>query len=218
LLCGRKLTKRGMARHLRACRNERRGAAAGRKGRSVPTICLAVDGSPLHWLHLESVANATLGDLDALLRRTWLECCGHLSDFLIDGVRYAQHRGEYREFGEFGEPDTGRMTARLDSVLRAGVFFTHTYDYGSTTTCRLRVTGTDEAHASKERIRIQARNDPPEVPCDSCGKPAVQICSECIWDEKGVLCGRCARGHECGEEMLLAVVNSPRAGVCGYMG
>jgi hypothetical protein len=37
------------------------------------------------------------------------------------------------------------------------------------------------------------------------------------------LCGQlisnpCAAKHECGEEMLLPVLNSPRAGVCGYCG
>jgi hypothetical protein len=30
--------------------------------------------------------------------------------------------------------------------------------------------------------------------------------------------GTCAGGHECGEEMLLPVVNSPRVAMCGYTG
>ena len=32
------------------------------------------------------------------------------------------------------------------------------------------------------------------------------------------LCEDCAKTHECGEEMLLPVCNSPRLGVCGYCG
>jgi len=32
------------------------------------------------------------------------------------------------------------------------------------------------------------------------------------------VCEGCAGEHECGEEMLLPVVNSPRVGMCGYEG
>jgi hypothetical protein len=34
---------------------------------------------------------ATLAKLDAFLRETWLECCGHLSSFEIAGERYASN-------------------------------------------------------------------------------------------------------------------------------
>ena len=37
-------------------------------------------------------------------------------------------------------------------------------------------------------------------------------------NEEGWLCQSCADEHECGEDMLLPVVNSPRTGVCGYAG
>jgi hypothetical protein len=39
-----------------------------------------------------------------------------------------------------------------------------------------------------------------------------------LYPDEGWLCDECAVGHECGEEMLLPVVNSPRVGVCGYVG
>jgi len=53
----------------------------------------------------------------------------------------------------------------------------------------------------------------------ACGKTlVVQICTECQWDGSGWLCEACAKKHECGEEMMLPVVNSPRTGVCGYSG
>ena len=32
------------------------------------------------------------------------------------------------------------------------------------------------------------------------------------------VCDQCLESHECGEEMVLDVVNSPRMGVCGYVG
>jgi hypothetical protein len=61
-------------------------------------------------------------------------------------------------------------------------------------------------------------NEPPSIPCMSCGKIAAQVCTECLWSGEGWLCDECAAEHECGEEMLLPVVNSPRVGVCGYTG
>lgn len=64
-----------------------------------------------------------------------------------------------------------------------------------------------------------ARNHDPQLPCEKCGKGvATQICSDCQWSGEGWLCDKCAGRHKCGEEMLLPVVNSPRAGVCGYTG
>src|SRR6266699_6043638 len=50
------------------------------------------------------------------------------------------------------------------------------------------------------------------------GCSPTHICTQCIYKDKGYLCDTCARSHKCGEEMLLPLVNSPRAGVCGYTG
>jgi hypothetical protein len=68
----------------------------------------------------------------------------------------------------------------------------------------------------KPKIRLLARNEPPDILCAQCGKLAMQVCVEC---EGGIpMCDRCAAKHECGEEMLLPILNSPRTGVCGYCG
>lgn len=45
-----------------------------------------------------------------------------------------------------------------------------------------------------------------------------QVYAQCIYEGKGWLCDKCGRIHECGEDMLLPVVNSPRVGMCGYTG
>ena len=42
-------------------------------------------GQPEYWLYIDLSDNLTLLDLDSFLRNTWLECCGHLSSFTIDG-------------------------------------------------------------------------------------------------------------------------------------
>ena len=40
----------------------------------------------------------------------------------------------------------------------------------------------------------------------------------CIEEGAGLLCSHCAKKHECGEDVQLPVVNSPRMGMCGYTG
>ena len=70
-------------------------------------------------------------------------------------------------------------------------------------------------------IFLMARNDPPEAQCVECGQPASWLCLECVYEleEPGTLCDEHARMHphdNYGEPMPL--VNSPRVGMCGYVG
>jgi len=72
----------------------------------------------------------------------------------------------------------------------------------------------------KDKVKILARNEPPEMIC-GCGEEAKWVCPICVLENTGedcYFCDECTKGHECGEEMLLPVVNSPRCGVCGYEG
>jgi len=219
LLCGKGMTKRGMARHLKACRAHRQTPPSGRGRRARPTFWLSVVGSPLHWLHVEVAADSTLADLDGFLRRTWLECCGHLSEFQIDGVRYSRSNPVYEALDLLDDDEAAvSMDLCLDEVLRPGQSFSHLYDYGSTTTCRLRVTGVGEALLGEGIVEIQGRNTPLVYPCVGCGRPATHICSQCQWEGDAFYCDACGKKHACGEDMLLPVVDSPRMGVCGYVG
>src|SRR5438045_3051287 len=65
--------------------------ASPTRAASGPALHLTVEDREIgaYWLHLEAGPTATLEDLDLYLRRIWLECCGHLSAFQINGVRYA---------------------------------------------------------------------------------------------------------------------------------
>ncbi|MCM1046729.1 MAG: hypothetical protein NC417_14590 [Candidatus Gastranaerophilales bacterium] len=97
--------------------------------------------------------------------------------------------------------------------------FGYEYDFGSTTELMITVVDYRTGIDRKEKVMILSRNNPPEILCDKCGKkPAVYICPECFYEGDGYLCEDCAKTHECGEEMLLDVCNSPRMGVCGYCG
>jgi hypothetical protein len=119
----------------------------------------------------------------------------------------------------YGQQELG-MGQKIGTVLRPGMALLHEYDFGTTTELLVKVVAGYEGPIQKGRpIEILARNEPPEIPCDECGEAlAAEICADCQWDGAGWLCESCAETHECGEDMLLPVVNSPRTGVCGYSG
>jgi hypothetical protein len=167
----------------------------------------------MYWLHLEAPVDVTLDDLDSFLRDVWLECCGHLSAFTIGGVSYSaspEDLGWWRE-----ERSTN---VKLGKVLHVGDEFLHEYDFGSTTYLKLKVVAEYEGPPRGRDIEVMAQNAPPPIPCSACGQPATQVCSMCSWEAEGWLCDACGKEHECGEDMFLPVVNSPRVGVCGYTG
>ena len=203
-----------MARHLVAC--EKRILAktkSGGKKNQGKIFHLLVEGryAPEYWMHLEVPATATLEELDGFLRDIWLECCGHLSDFTIEGERYTSA-------APFAEMDDEGMEVKLDETLRPKMKFYHDYDFGTTTHLALKVLSEREDQIKSSKVQLLARNEPPVYPCDSCGKPATQICAQCVYEGGGLVCDDCAGGHECDEEMMLPVVNSPRVGMCGYTG
>jgi hypothetical protein len=111
------------------------------------------------------------------------------------------------------------MNFKLNRVLEPGMAFRHEYDYGSTTELQLKVLSIRSGRPRKAAVELMAENVVPEFLCKECGKVAEHICSECQYeDDGGFLCEDCAEEHECGEDMLLPVVNLPRMGVCGYCG
>lgn len=111
------------------------------------------------------------------------------------------------------------MRVPLGRLLEIGMRFSYEYDYGSTTALTLNVVALREQTASKGAIQLLAANEPPQIECQRCSScEASLICTECFGYGEGWLCETCAKEHECGSEMFLPVVNSPRVGVCGYTG
>ena len=218
----------------------------------------------MYWMHLEVPIYITLADLDGFLRDIWLECCGHLSDFNIDGISYKSHldpeyddtevKDEFQsetrnqiledlqahiaetyppervaQLMKFVQTELSEVSYRpirersmnteLGQILKLGLKFTYVYDFGSSTELALKVVGEREGETQgrgKKAIKIMARNEPPTISCDICGKTATGIYTN--WDgyEKW-LCNDCGKKQK-DREMMLPVVNSPRVGVCGYAG
>ena len=211
MLCLEMFAKGQMPRHLKTCMD----AHVDEGGKPVKMFHLVIEGEhqPEYWLHVEIPGAMTLGHLDEYLRGIWLECCGHLSCFTIDGQRYSVHPAEEVLSG----PREKTMEQKLYSVLEADTTFEHEYDYGSTTELKLRVVQFLQHQVKNPQIRLLARNEAPEWPCAKCGKPATQL-EATGWgvDPDAVFCDACVGDEE--EDCYLPLVNSPRTGVCGYCG
>ena len=204
-ICDREFAKSSMTRHVGSCREKHGGPQ--------PWLHLVVEGAHarMYWMHLEAKLSARLSDLDGFLRLQWLECCGHLSSFRIGQTDYESHH-------ESGWSDALSMKYALRDVLAPGTSFRHVYDFGSSTELTIKVVSERPGPRDRDPIRIVALNQPPAFKCSYCDTTAVTICSECDCNGIGQLCEACSANHECGSEMYLPMVNSPRAGVCGYTG
>ena len=217
-LCGDTYRKAGMTRHLRSCVKKRILSGKHSNGKLERTggFHLVVEGYhlPNYWLHIEVAERTSLERLDRFLRDIWLECCNHLSAFTIQGVLYMSELS--------GDPwldcHTEDMRSAIGDVVCPGMKFRYEYDFGATTELILSVVSEHESYLAKEPIRLLARNSPPLMTCVACGEIATLVCGECIYVDQGWLCDECAQDHECDQELLLPVVNSPRVGMCGYIG
>lgn len=205
-ICDRDYAKGSMTRHVASCRAKHPGPQRRLH------IVVEAAYAPMYWMHLEAKPSARLRDLDDFLRTQWLECCGHLSAFRIGRTDYESHRDP------LGWSDGLTMKYSLGELLTPGIAFHYVYDFGSSTELKIKVVAERPGPSERDSIRLIAGNRPPEFKCRNCDAIAVTICSECDCDGGGQLCESCSADHECGSDMFLPMVNSPRVGVCGYTG
>ena len=207
--CGTETTKAAMTRHFEKCpRLGESIAAADGQGEHEILLRLRVQDAYAKefWLDLEMRGAATLKKLDDYLRAIWLECCGHLSEFSGGGWGG-------RKFG---------MNQPASKAFAAAPQLTHIYDFGTSSETLVTLASSREGRAlSKHPITLLARNLPPTPPCQECDATATHLCMECVIEEDkpGLLCAAPLKTHphdDYGEPM--ALVNSPRLGMCGYDG
>lgn len=187
-LCGVELGKVAMKNHILKYHS--------REGEGQECRLLKIEGAydKDYWLYLDIPVDKTLTVLDTFLRKIWLECCGHLSQF--NGT------GKSSKIGRFSVGDK----------------FRHEYDMGDTTETLITVAGTTWRPVQRETVRLLAQNVPPQFQCAKCGASADFICVECAYtSDNPFYCSDCVETHE-HDEMMLPVTNSPRMGVCGYDG
>jgi hypothetical protein len=199
-----------MARHLAACPSRRKVVAEtdAAPGDDARLFHLQVRDawSGEYWLNLEIDGNAPLGKLDSYLRAIWLECCGHASQFSVNGWR--------------GKPIS--MTRKIHQAFHTDAELTHIYDFGTESVTLVAAVDDRTGKPTTQRpIALMARNNTPVVKCQECGSTAAFLCQECRieHDELGTLCASHGASHpheEYGD--LVPLVNSPRVGLCGYTG
>lgn len=123
-LCNETFSKQAMSRHLKSCIEKSASAKSpsGRKAKAADTFLISVEGRylPQYWMHLEARADATLGDIDGLLRYVWLECCGHLSSFNVAGKRYDSTPDDLGGFFD-DEDEAGGMDEKLSRAISPGI-------------------------------------------------------------------------------------------------
>ena len=186
-----------MVAHLKICVPARGGAKATT---GIVLLRAQAPDIPAFWLYIAAKSDAKLIDVDRLLRRIWLECCGHMSEF---------YGHSHRKIS---------MNTPVGKAIELfGGKLGYVYDFGSST--ELLISSPALVVGSlKGSVQLAARNEPPSWPCESCEEPATSVCAQCVYEGKGFCCAAHASSHECGDDTLLPVVNSPRMGVCGYTG
>jgi hypothetical protein len=208
--CGYSTTKGSMTRHLATCPQRQSQISSAAQTNRKPETLYHLRAQDAYasdfWLDLEVRGSATLKDIDSYLRAIWLECCGHLSQFSVGGWS-GQEIAKSR---------------RVDAVFGHGGELTHIYDFGTSSETKLKPIGQRVgAPLTARPIVLMARNIMPEATCIECGHPAGFLCMECQIEHEisGMLCPAHAQKHphhDYGEP--IALVNSPRLGMCGYDG
>ncbi len=200
-----------MMRHLKSCEEKKaQDEKAIGKAKKLDTIyTLKLSGLPPFWIYVEVHDYITLDEIDGFLRDVWLECCGHLSSFKIGRTRYESDPEMSMEYGLPAKSSD----VEIKKIMKLNSTFSYEYDFGSTTQVEGKIIATRKGKL-KDAVKILARNDIPEMPCSKCDAPATHFCAEC-WE---FYCKKCLLKHDCGDEMALPVVNSPRMGICAYDG
>ena len=116
------------------------------------------------------------------------------------------------------------MELKIEKVFFPKLEINYEYDFGSTTSLKIKILNSYKLDMDNQDIILLSRNEPLKIMCDKCGKyPAVNLCTECNWQEPSFICEKCSIKHakKCDDfkdYARLPIVNSPRVGVCAYDG
>ena len=193
-LCGATIGKTAMKNHL----IKHYGEDSSGSGQECYLLKAEGTFNKEYWLYFDVPLVQTLVCIDSFLRKIWLECCGHMSEFFIT---------ERLEVG---------MKQKL-MAFDAGTRLFHHYDFGSTTETDITFIKAVKRNPQKKAVRLLARNIAPVFQCADCGKPADLINVELKYQtENPYYCEKCSENYDL--DMMLPVTNSPRMGECGYTG
>ncbi len=212
-LCGYEGTKAALSKHLVACTATHDNPKL--KEERVFHIRIQAEGTNLYWLDVELKQKASLLELDQFLRNIWLECCGHLSMFIIQGEHYMIPSPIDNDPFDLGNKS---MDVQASKVLQVGLKFNHEYDFGTSTYLTLNVISERESRFNSS-IRLLSRNNLHDWHCCKCDNAATWVNTQDIYDsENPFYCDAHMKKHPDNDYAFLPTVNSPRMGMCGYTG
>ena len=187
--CLKTLNTKGARTHLKNCITR----AETPKGRTPKPMLLVSatarydDTKTVYALYTLMPKNATLRDIDELIRETWLECCWHLRSFDSGGTHFVSEGFDTSLF-DYDDPSFDHRAAW---AIPPGTEAEYQYDMGDTTHLTVRVEpAPEQAWAWLARHEIDSgdpvlRNLMPEL-CDNCGqeashfRPEETLCTGCI--------------------------------------
>lgn len=212
--CGKEFSKAGIVRHLKSCKSVAEFIGDIEVGKKKDSYILAIADryAPSEfWLYVRIDKKAKLNELDKFLRDIWVECCGHLSSFEIDGQTYESDPDTSEEWGEPAES----MDISIGQVANVRDIIKYEYDFGSTSYVVIKVINERIFGKRDKPIEIMARNNEPIRLCDKCDKRATNF----DYEEQEFLCEDCTK-NVLDKEMIEEVdyFNSPRVGLCDYSG
>ena len=216
-LCNNEFSKRGILKHISSCKSREEVLNIDSCNKKHSYMLLKVTGryESDYWMFLYIKSTCELKELDLFLRAVWLECCGHLSAFKIDGESYNSNTECLMDF----DMNTYDMNIKIHQVLMEGMRIGYEYDFGSTTRLKIEIPlGKKVTLKQDANVILLARNSKPEVICEVCQKNNTDYISIDYSDGYNVLylCNECLDKGNYEEETLLRYVNSPRSGVCAY--
>jgi hypothetical protein len=212
-ICKNEYSKEGFTRHIKACLKKNQDAnpvsETGNKKETSYLIKVTDVYVPGYCLYLLIDGTVLLSTLDKYLRDIWLECCGHLSLFEINGYLYDRVPDDVEDYDMF---------YKLNEVLDENSVFSYNYDFGTTSNLRLKVMQLFSQVYKEKGIHLVGRNIAPEAICEKCKKDADIYAADVYSNTCSYLCESCFEKEEQNAEELYAhvITNSPRMGLCGY--
>lgn len=159
--CSKEYTRTGMVKHLQTCKRRIDLYEKTTETEKYFELLLYGAYNKDYWLIIQIKENATLDDLDQFIRDIWVECCGHLSAFEINGVSYEKEPDD-----DFCWDEPAESTEhKLKEILESDMLFGYEYDFGSTTELAIKVLNYYNAPKQSKKVVILSRNNPPEFQC-----------------------------------------------------
>ncbi len=175
---------RGISSHIKSCITDYANQASLHHGLLVGVRASGLAGR--FWMYLLVRPEASLSELDAFFRETWLDCCDHPSLFDIKETEYLSTIDPADE----DDAPMASMEHEVGGVLHPRMEFRYEYDPEAPSELECRVFDPYPCPAKlledneDALVVVLARNGTPERDCSICGEPATSICIACVEREE----------------------------------